>query len=111
LLYKKIQKILKIPRKNSYFKGKGRWVVRRWVGKEGRNFLLWLGRALLIKEIIIRTSKRAKRINHLQNSCTGGALVNRFISYPNASRVIDGSFITYSNSMKESLLGVNRETN
>jgi nicotinamide-nucleotide amidase len=63
----------------------------------------------LVEAIIEYIDSKGKKITFAE-SCTGGALVNRFISYPNASRVIDGSFITYSNSMKESLLGVNRET-
>ncbi len=42
-------------------------------------------------------------------SCTGGALAAKITLQPGASQYFLGSFVTYSNQMKESLLGVKRE--
>lgn len=42
-------------------------------------------------------------------SCTGGWFIGKLISVPNASAVIDSSFVTYSNEEKIRLLGVKVE--
>ncbi len=39
-------------------------------------------------------------------SCTGGLAAARLVSVPDASRVLDVSFVTYSNEMKIKYLGV-----
>ena len=39
-------------------------------------------------------------------SCTGGLLASKIVDVPNASSVLDMSFITYSNESKMELLGV-----
>ena len=39
-------------------------------------------------------------------SCTGGMACARLVDVPNASKVLNASFVTYANEAKESLLGV-----
>lgn len=46
----------------------------------------------------------------LAESCTGGALATRFTKQSGASCYFLGSLVTYSNSMKAALLGVQAET-
>src|SRR5574344_841380 len=42
-------------------------------------------------------------------SCTGGRIAEAIISIPGASKYFKGGIISYSNEIKESLLGVSRE--
>lgn len=43
-------------------------------------------------------------------SCTGGLAVSKIVNVPNASSVLEGSFVTYSNSFKVETLNVSEET-
>lgn len=43
-------------------------------------------------------------------SCTGGLLAASFVEVPNASKVFNESFVTYSDESKIIRLGVNKET-
>lgn len=43
-------------------------------------------------------------------SCTGGLLCGKIIDVPNASAVLDCSFVTYANEAKIKYLGVKEET-
>ncbi|MDN3548317.1 competence/damage-inducible protein A [Mucilaginibacter aquaedulcis] len=43
-------------------------------------------------------------------SCTGGYLSHLFTQHPGSSKVFFGGGVTYSNELKESILGVNPET-
>ncbi len=43
-------------------------------------------------------------------SCTGGLLCGRIVSVPNASAVLDSSFVTYANAAKVKYLGVSEDT-
>lgn len=43
-------------------------------------------------------------------SCTGGAIAAMLTQIPGASEVFPGGFVTYSNALKQSLLGVRAET-
>ncbi len=43
-------------------------------------------------------------------SMTGGALSYEMVKYPNASKVVKGSIVAYSEQMKIDLLNVNRKT-
>jgi len=63
----------------------------------------------ILKAIIEYLSAKNMKITFAE-SCTGGALANRFISFSGASAIIDGSFVTYSNEIKSSWLGVNENT-
>lgn len=42
-------------------------------------------------------------------SCTGGLLASELIKTPNASKVIEISFVTYSDDAKEKYLGVSKD--
>ena len=46
----------------------------------------------------------------LAESCTGGAIAQRITDVPGASEVFLGGVVSYANSAKETLLGVNPET-
>ena len=43
-------------------------------------------------------------------SCTGGLACARLVDIPNASGVLNASFVTYANEAKMNLLGVKKET-
>ena len=43
-------------------------------------------------------------------SCTGGLLCGRIVNVPNASAVLDSSFVTYANAAKVKYLGVGEDT-
>ena len=43
-------------------------------------------------------------------SCTGGLLCGRVVNVPNASAVLDSSFVTYANEAKMKYLGVKQES-
>ena len=43
-------------------------------------------------------------------SCTGGLLCGRIVNVPNASAVLDSSFVTYANEAKMKYLGVREDT-
>ena len=43
-------------------------------------------------------------------SCTGGLFSATLINVPDASKVIEASFVTYSSEMKTKLVGVNSQT-
>lgn len=43
-------------------------------------------------------------------SCTGGLACGRLVNVPDASKVLDASFVTYANEAKIRLLGVKEET-
>ncbi|MDR0664374.1 MAG: CinA family protein [Helicobacteraceae bacterium] len=53
--------------------------------------------------------KRGETISFAE-SCTGGLLAAHFTAIAGASEVFDGSFVTYSNRLKTSWLGVQQET-
>jgi nicotinamide-nucleotide amidase len=46
----------------------------------------------------------------LAESCTGGGIANRLTNVPGASAVFAGGYVTYSNTSKQSSLGVRAET-
>lgn len=46
----------------------------------------------------------------LAESCTGGLIAHRLTNISGASAVLDAAFVTYANSAKERLLGVDSET-
>lgn len=46
----------------------------------------------------------------LAESCTGGAMAARFTALPGSSNYFLGSMVTYSNELKEKVLGVSRES-
>jgi nicotinamide-nucleotide amidase len=79
------------------------------VKKIDKNLLEIAKKDSTIKNLIEYFSEEKKRLTFAE-SCTGGALVNRFISFPGSSNIIDGSLVTYSNRIKMEWLGVKAET-
>ena len=56
---------------------------------------------LLVEKLMAKGYKRS-----FAESCTGGMLASTIVDVPNASSVLDMSFVTYSNESKIKLLGV-----
>lgn len=63
-----------------------------------------------IEEVVVRRLTEARRTLVVAESCTGGRLASRVTDVPGASVVFLGGLITYSNALKERLLGVRAET-
>jgi len=59
--------------------------------------------------IIEKLSDENKKISFAE-SCTGGLLTYFFTKNNGSSKILDGSLVTYSNSLKENWLGVERKT-
>ncbi len=63
----------------------------------------------IVERVIEYLSAHEKHITFAE-SCTGGLLASEFASIPGASAVLKGSFVAYSNDIKESWLGVDETT-
>jgi len=63
----------------------------------------------IIQYIIEQLSKSGKKVTFAE-SCTGGLLSYYFTKNNGASKILDGSLVTYSNSLKENWLAVSSET-
>ncbi len=63
-----------------------------------------------LEATVVRLLTRRGRTVAVAESCTGGRLANRLTDVPGASVVFRGGAITYSNDLKERLVGVNPET-
>lgn len=63
----------------------------------------------IITYIIERLSSNNKKITFAE-SCTGGLLSYYFTKNNGASKIVEGSLVTYANRIKESWLGVNIKT-
>jgi nicotinamide-nucleotide amidase len=59
----------------------------------------------IIEYIIEKLSSQGKKITFAE-SCTGGLLAYYFTKHNGASQILDGSLVTYSNSLKENWLAV-----
>jgi len=59
--------------------------------------------------IIEKLSSSGKKVAFAE-SCTGGLLTYYFTKHNGASKIFEGSLVTYSNSIKENWLGVNGKT-
>ncbi len=59
--------------------------------------------------LVQKLMEREWRITFAE-SCTGGMAAAALVDVPDASKVFDGSFVTYANSMKMELLGVLGDT-
>ncbi len=63
-----------------------------------------------LAEYIVKTlSERGQKLS-VAESCTGGLLGSIITSVSGASEVFDGGFITYSNEIKNKVLGVSKKT-
>ena len=63
-----------------------------------------------IEQVVVRLLAERKLTLALAESCTGGNIGHRITNVPGASSVLMGGVISYANSAKEKLLGVNPET-
>ena len=63
----------------------------------------------IINYIIEKLSKQSKKVSFAE-SCTGGLLAYQFTKVNGASKILDGSLLTYSNELKENWLGIPYET-
>lgn len=63
----------------------------------------------IITYIIEKLSSKGKKITFAE-SCTGGLLSYYFTKNNDASKIFDGSLVTYSNRIKENWLGINSKT-
>jgi nicotinamide-nucleotide amidase len=62
-----------------------------------------------LEAVLVRELTRRGETVGLAESCTGGYIANRLTNVPGASVVLLGGFVTYSNAMKESALGVSAQ--
>lgn len=63
----------------------------------------------LATALVKRLEEKNMRITFAE-SCTGGMAAAALVDIPDASKVFDGSFVTYANVMKMELLGVLGDT-
>lgn len=63
-----------------------------------------------IENWIIGSLKKMKYTLATAESCTGGLLIGTLINASGASQVINGSFVTYSEEAKKTLIGVSEST-
>lgn len=61
-----------------------------------------------IETVLVRTLKRAGLSVSAAESCTGGLLMKRITDVPGASSVFPGGYVTYSETMKQQTLGIDR---
>jgi nicotinamide-nucleotide amidase len=64
--------------------------------------------ANIIEHIIERLLSSNKKVTFAE-SCTGGLLAYYFTKHNGASKIFDGSLVTYSNALKENWLAVDQE--
>ncbi len=62
----------------------------------------------IISYIIEKLAKQGKKVSFAE-SCTGGLLAYKFTKINGASKILDGSLVTYSNDLKENWLGISHE--
>lgn len=63
-----------------------------------------------IEQIIFDVLKSKKQTLALAESITGGDIARRLVALAGVSSIFLGSFVTYSNEMKKSILGVSEDT-
>ena len=62
-----------------------------------------------VEKTVAFLMEQGKRISFAE-SCTGGLLAATLVDVPDASKVLDMSFVTYANEAKIDLVGVSPET-
>lgn len=73
------------------------------------DYIIGVGGARLAECVVELLTSRNKRLVTAE-SCTGGLIASMITSVAGASQVIEAGFVTYSNAMKQALLGVSAET-
>ncbi len=63
-----------------------------------------------LPELVVSLLKQQQKQLTLAESCTGGLIAAKITSVAGASQVFEGGFVTYSNAIKEKVLGVRRES-
>ena len=63
-----------------------------------------------LNSVVVQLLKQRGETLVLAESCTGGHIANRITDVPGASAVFLGGVVTYSNDLKQNLLGVRAET-
>lgn len=63
-----------------------------------------------LNAVVVRLLKQRGETLALAESCTGGHIANRITDVPGASAVFLGGVVSYSNQVKENLLGVSAQT-
>lgn len=63
-----------------------------------------------LEAVVVRRLTALRRTLAVAESCTGGRLASRITDVPGASAVFLGGFVTYSNELKQSLVGVRPAT-
>jgi nicotinamide-nucleotide amidase len=63
-----------------------------------------------IEKVIMDFMESKNLTLSLAESCTGGYISHQFTQHPGSSKVFIGGAVTYSNSLKMSILGVSEET-
>lgn len=72
---------------------------KNYVGNDESSLEKIIGDLLISKQAMLGTVE----------SCTGGGIANRIISIPGASTYFEGSIVSYSNELKNNLVGVDKE--
>lgn len=62
-----------------------------------------------LEEVVVELLREKKQTVATAESCTGGLLAHRITNVPGASEVLCGGWVTYSNAVKASALGVSSE--
>lgn len=63
-----------------------------------------------LEVVVVQLLAQNKKWIATAESCTGGYIANRITNVPGASSVFMGGVVTYSNELKEKLLGVRQQT-
>src|SRR5439155_10476675 len=63
-----------------------------------------------LEQVIVRRLTERKQTLALAESCTGGYIANRLTNVPGASAVLLAGLVTYSDTAKQTFLGVSTET-
>lgn len=90
--------------------------ARRLVARAASRLCRALGTAVYstqdepLEAVVGHLLVRQRKTLALAESCTGGLLAHRFTSVPGSSRYLRGGVVAYHNDLKQSLLGVTRDT-